>query len=216
MRHIKKGTEPISLKTYRNSKTPTPRYLNMDSGVREAVKKQLLNEQNSLCTYCMQKIESSKMKVEHWFPRHSESAELQKEGEQKELDYSNLLAACKGIISIGSDRFEHCDTSKKNKIVSINPLNNIHIQQIHYGKQGEIFSKDTTHQTEIDDVLNLNIRELKERRRKLLTTFRKGLSEKSKKGKTVNLNAELKKWQDQTRPFCMVIISYLEKKIAQN
>jgi uncharacterized protein (TIGR02646 family) len=188
----------------------------MDAEVREVVKSQLLSEQNSLCAYCMQKIETSKMKIEHWFPRNSDDANLQKEGEQKELDYNNLLAACKGVISIGRDKFEHCDASKKNQTISLNPLHESHIQQIYYGKKGEIFSKNTTHQTEINDVLNLNTKELKERRRKLLTTFRKGLSEKSKKGKTVNLNAELKKWQDQTRPFCMIIISYLEKKIAQN
>jgi len=98
----------------------------------------------------------------------------------------------------------------------VSPLNKVHVRSIHYDNQGEILSKNITHQTEINEVLNLNTPELQKRRRTLLTTFRKGLSDKSKKGKTVNLSAELKKWQDQTRPFCMVIITYLEKKIAQN
>lgn len=216
MRHIKKGKEPILLGNYRNSKTPTPRYLEMDAEVRNTVKNQLLSEQNSLCAYCMQKIKTPKIKIEHWFPRHSEEKENQKEGIQKELDYGNLFATCKGIISIGNNKFEHCDTSKKNEFITLNPLDNNHIQQISYGKQGAILSNDTTHQTEIDVILNLNTPELKRRRRELLLVFRNGLRLRKQKGKTVNLTTELKKWQDQTRPFCMVIITYLEKKIAQN
>ena len=81
---IKKNSEPRSLTEYK--KTVNSSFDNLPSNVKNDIRESLLKEQGYICAYCMKRIESSDVKIEHYKARNSEN----------ELDYKNLLAVCKG------------------------------------------------------------------------------------------------------------------------
>jgi uncharacterized protein (TIGR02646 family) len=84
MKRIVKGKEPKSLLEHRlKSFADYDNYPEKDK-LRES----LLTEQGYICCYCMQRIDDSNMKIEHW-KSQDDYPELQ-------LDYNNLLGACKG------------------------------------------------------------------------------------------------------------------------
>lgn len=178
----------------------------LTKGKRE-VKEQLLNEQHHSCAYCTAKISFEKMKVEHWYPQE----ESGKPGNtNRDLDYSNLLAVCQGCTVSG---IEHCDTSKKNRLIDISPLRSEHIDAISYASfSGKISSRNEKHQEELDSVLKLNIDLLAAKRKSLLNHFKLGLHRKYK-GRRANYPLELRKQKAKNAPFGMIIIRYLEGKI---
>ncbi|MGB0930831.1 MAG: retron system putative HNH endonuclease, partial [Chitinophagales bacterium] len=130
MKWIKKGKEPTQLKEYRNSGGEWDDF-SLEKG-KEELKDQLLTEQKSLCAYCMGAIRSNTMKVEHWHPRAIYP--------NKKLDYKNLLAVCQGCYGSGTTQQQHCDTSKGDRIVEINPQEKNHINALSYKNNGEIYS----------------------------------------------------------------------------
>lgn len=202
MKQIIKGKETKQLNHHRNSGGTWDDF-SLDKGKKET-KEQLLKEQNNLCAYCTRSINFKNMKLEHWCARSTCPTD-------RSLDYSNMLAACKGI----SGKEQHCDTSKADILINLDPRNQNHIQQISYKMStGKIQSSNSTHQHEIDQVLRLNIDTLKKERKTIITTLKLGLHKKYK-GKVANYQKELKKWEDQTKPFCMIAIAYLDKKVLQ-
>ena len=82
---------------------PNASYQDLPSDVKEILKKSLLDEQQELCAYCMRKITSNDMKIEHYYSQSSEP--------DKQLEYSNLLAVCKGFEG-KSNKQQTCDTKK--------------------------------------------------------------------------------------------------------
>ncbi len=155
MRQILKGKEPHSLAKHRATGGIYDAYRDTD-GLRAA----LVDEQRGLCCYCMRRIseDGGKMKIEHW---HCTSRYP-----DEELDYGNLLGACKG--GEGSPYgVQHCDTRKANRDLQWNPADPRRRieERIKYGADGTIRSTDATFDDQLNDVLNLNVSHIKDRRR---------------------------------------------------
>lgn len=206
MRYIRKMPEPRALAQHRSAGGTWDNF-SLDKGKKE-VKEQLLKEQHHLCAYCTSVIRFDKMKVEHWQP--------QKHFPKKELDYSNMLAVCMGCFSRKEKNTLHCDSSKQDTIIDLNPQNQDHINCIFYElPSGCIKSSNATHQYELDEVLNLNIAPLRNDRKRILSAFIKYIRKKYK-NRGANWQSELKKWKNKNEPNAMIIVKYLEKKVRQN
>ena len=159
MRSIVKGPEPTSLTTHRS--TPHGDYDNYAD--KDALRRALVTEQRGLCCYCMCRIasEANAMKIEHWRNRRDHLAE--------ELDYQNLLAACRG--GEGQPfRLQHCDTRKGNRGLRWNPANpRRRIEdRVSYANDGTIQSDDHVFDQQLNDVLNLNLPKIRNHRMAIL------------------------------------------------
>ena len=200
MNWIKKKQEPKKLTFFRNAGGTWDTFSQHEG--KEDVKNQLLTEQYHLCAYCTNRISFEKMKIEHWCARNTCKT-------NRNLDYTNLFAVCLGCYNSGE--FFHCDTSKKDILIELNPLIKHHIQATFYFKSGEISSSNATHKKEIDTVLNLNIEPLKKARKTVLNTFRRELHKKYK-GKKANYAKLLERWKNRKIPHSMIVVRYLEQK----
>lgn len=162
MRAITKGREPRSLVEHRaNAHCDYANYADKD-GLRAV----LVRDQRGLCCYCMTRVEATGtgMKIEHWRCqlRHAEL----------ELAYSNLLAACLGGHGQPEDK-QHCDTRKGERDLKFNPADPSHRmeQRIRFESDGTIASGDADFDAQLNDVLNLNLALLKNRRKFVLTAI---------------------------------------------
>lgn len=162
MRVIDKGVEPRSLVQHRA--TPNSDYANLGNGAKQDLRDALVREQRGLCCYCMTRIESTResMKIEHW--------RSQSHYEALELTYSNLLGACLGGHG-QPEALQHCDTRKKERDIRFNPADPIHRidQRIQFQADGTIASSDVEFNTQLSDVLGLNLPLLKNRRKGVLS-----------------------------------------------
>ena len=166
MIRIIKTWEPKELTQFKKKGNMKYSDLDSDEGkiVKQKLQESLCSEQFGLCAYCMNRITPETMKIEHFFPQNGINKTL---GLQKSLDYSNMLAVCDGgelynkIHNLSSKRNLHCDASKQNKSLSLNPSvkNEFMQMKIRYSSNGKIHSDsiNTNFQKEIDSVLNLNI-----------------------------------------------------------
>lgn len=158
MKAIVKRNEPASLIEHRASQHAS--YENLD---KENVRASLLAEQGHICCYCMKRIPETNVmppgsKIEHFL--------CQDEHPQEELNYNNMLLACLGNEGF-SEHLLTCDTRKGKTKFSINPSSrerNIE-DLIKYKPNGEIYSSDVTLNAELESILNLNVKALKDNRR---------------------------------------------------
>jgi uncharacterized protein (TIGR02646 family) len=208
---ILKQREPQAWINYR--RTPGVAYQALPE-LRQA----LLEEQGYICAYCMRRIpvrdrlqarnddigETSRIEHIHSRERYTERA----------LDYTNMVICCPGMI----DGTAHCDRSKANQDISFTPLE-AHIQSsITYGtKDGEIKSDNRAWNGEINIALARNNPLLKRNRVQVLAGIRAVLEKK--KWKKTELEKRLEEWQGfkdgKKKPYCGIVIWYLEKKIRQ-
>jgi uncharacterized protein (TIGR02646 family) len=210
MRTIVKRAEPASLAEYRA--TPGASY----DGFRDkdTLRSYLVNEQRGLCCYCLSRIraEYNAMKIEHWHSQLRYGAE--------QLDYSNLLGACKGNEG-KLRRDQHCDTFKGDRDLSRNPANQMHRvgELTRFVGDGRISSDDPVFAAELDIVLNLNQRLLVNDRRAVLDAFAAAMPSRGPLQR-----ATLKKWlldwngestDGELRPFCQVVVYWLRKRLAR-
>ncbi len=203
MKYIKKQAEPRQLAEFRNKGGTWDTFARGDG--KKEVKEQLLAEQNGLCAYCTASIRFDTMKVEHWCSQNECP-------EDRDLDYTNLLAVCKGKYRGANGDYEHCDTSKKAVLIELNPQEQSHIAQLSYTNNGIMKSSNAIHQKELNSILNLNIAPIQKARKTILETLKLGLNRKYK-GRKANYAKELKIWQRYDKPHCMIIIQYLERKM---
>ena len=159
---FEKSSPPRQLTTYKRQ--AGARYP-MDSDVREAVIRELLIDQHYLCAYCLGHIDASSAQIEHWEPRSIAPA--------KSLDYSNMLAVCKGNIYQCSPVNAHCDRSRRNQALKYHPSGNRHIEHTVNYKGGRIFSEEIDWNEQLQNVLNLNCGRLPEAREAALRAFLK-------------------------------------------
>jgi uncharacterized protein (TIGR02646 family) len=206
MRNIPKTSEPTSLTQHRCGV-----YSGYDNYIeKDDLRSSLVDEQRGLCCYCLQRIrpDSESMKIEHW-----QSQDLYPE---RQLDYSNLLGACRGGEGQKPDK-QHCDTRKGNLDLKFNPANPLHDVEgkIHFLGNGTIEADDSQFSKETNEVLNLNERALVRNRKAVLQAFRQALMQN--RSSDADLRKELRKWNgdngDDLEPFCQVVIYYLRKKI---
>ncbi len=172
MRMIAKGAEPVSLTTHRS--TPHCDYDNYPD--KDTLRTALVAEQRGLCCYCMCRIEErpASMKIEHWRCRANYP--------ERELDYRNLLASCRGGEGMARDR-QHCDTSKADDDLLWNPADSQRRveNRIRYGTDGAIQSDDPRFDRQLNDVLNLNLPRIRNQRK-------------------ASLDSVLQWWRRQRRP----------------
>lgn len=161
MRAISKGAEPATLITHRSTQHGS--YGNYSSADKQELREALVKEQRGLCCYCMDALvaSASSMKIEHW--------QCQETYPDRQLDYSNLLGACLGGEGLPGHK-QHCDARKGMKDVKFNPSDPNHKieQRIYYQLDGTIASTDVDFNTQLNDVLGLNLPALKERRKAVI------------------------------------------------
>lgn len=208
MKRIVKGKEPQSLLEHRLK--PHTDYDNYNE--KDNLRRALLTEQGYICCYCMQRISDKKMKIEHW--------KSQDEYPDLQLDYNNLLGACKG--GEGSPKhLQHCDTKKGNTEITINPLDTIKNCEdfIKYRGNGEICSGDEAINSELDEVLNLNQTLVNNRREVLELVIQKLTKERPKGNWTAAmLTQKINEWSNKQengkyKPYCQIVIYHLKKKL---
>jgi len=211
MRTILKGREPASLTEHRA--TPGADY----DGYRDkdTLRAYLVAEQRGLCCYCLSRIypEYRLMKIEHWHCQANHTTE--------QLDYSNLLGSCLGNQG---HKDEHCDTRKGKRDLSRNPANPAHRVEdvIHFQSDGRIRSTDPAFDTELNDVLKLNLPFLVKNRIATLDALLSELKALDKRGPWSRevLEKRLQDWNGESntgdlRPFCQVAVYYLRKRLAR-
>jgi hypothetical protein len=152
------------------------------------------------------------MKIEHW--------RCQENYPDKQLDYHNLLGACMGNEGHRADE-QHCDTRKGNLDLSKNPANPAHrIEELRYLADGTVRSDDPVIEAEIDSVLNLNYKFLKNNRKATLDAFVAQLPKTGTLPRT-QLIRWLTEWNGdepgtaELPPFCAVVVYWLRKRLAR-
>lgn len=209
MKPITKGVEPASLTAHRRmSYSDYDNYKEKDE-LRDA----LVEEQRGLCCYCMGQISSDwgTMKIEHWRCRSRCKC--------KQLDYSNLLGACLGGAGY-SRRFQHCDTYKGNKDLRWNPADPSHNieTRLLYTADGSIESDDDEFNTQLQEVLNLNLSLLMAQRKRVLDAILEWWEHEKKQGPVPR--GILKQKRDQwtggagvLQPYCQVVVWWLDQRL---
>lgn len=213
MRAITKAAEPPSLIAHRQ--TPHCDYDNYVD--KPALRQALVAEQRGLCCYCMDRIRNgpTTMKIEHW--------QCQAGYPSEQLTYRNLLGACLG----GEGQplhLQHCDTRKGDRDLQWNPGDSSHHvdSRVRYEPNGTIRSDDRVFDSELNEVLNLNLPLLKNHRKSVYDAFlewwrhekrrlrgpvpRKCLERE--RARHVGGNGEL-------NPFCQVAIWLIEQKLTR-
>jgi uncharacterized protein (TIGR02646 family) len=188
MRTIKKGREPKSWTEHRN--TPGTAYDGRFGAApsREArmdLRQALVSEQGFLCCYCMSRIEpDERMKVEHWVPQSGDR--------DCDLDYRNLLGACRG----GEGEvpwLQHCDTAKGNQRLSFHPARDDVSRLFTYRADGAIVATDPKAEDDLH-ILRLNdIETLKRNRRAAMFAVHAWLDRSENKGRSLSRAEILKR-----------------------
>lgn len=212
MRAITKGNEPKELTDYR--KNPNATYKDLSENfisIKNKIREQLLQEQGYLCAYCMSRIDSTQMKIDHWHSRNQYPAE--------QLDYPNMLGACEGGEGKASKN-QTCDTCKGSKKLKYNPANPSHRieNQIRFLGTGKIESDDAEFDDELNKVLNLNHSRLRENRKAIWDAIHGTLSRTL--GTPAEIDNHLIEWSTpnaagQLRKYCAVAVYYLRKRLAK-
>ncbi len=197
---INKNNEPSGLKAYKKEmqlqgkkityedENAFTKYLTYQNQQNEnaflELRKALLKEQKFICCYCGQWIENvvnengvPQMKTEHFYPKKAKIAKygvLAEEWSNKQLDYENVLAACKG--NENSLMGKHCDTQKDNTPLRylMNPATSAYRPIFRYlvkPNTKEVVIKPLKNignvvavEAEMKEVLNLNENSLKAKR----------------------------------------------------
>ena len=153
MIEIKKGKEPHELLSYR--KKAGANYDDMDC--KQTVLESLMREQGYLCAYCMRRIPEERelpvgvkpATIEHWEAQS-------KTGEDKRLDYSNMLAVCAGNRGCGDKKNMTCDAKRGNAVLTVDPRKPETVSQISYRSNGIIFSDNPDIDRDLNETLGLN------------------------------------------------------------
>jgi len=225
MKQITKNEEPRSLLQHR-AKGGT--YAGLIHETKEELRSSLLVEQGYICCYCMNRI-PKKLKeeeIEKNFPSSKiEHVKCQSQNSNQELNYQNLLLACNG--NHGSPKImQTCDTHKGESDLSFNPSateRNIE-SYIKYKSNGEIFSDDAIINTELNEVLNLNTKDLKDIREIFYKNIQNKiiLEGKKRKGKDIQKRFyEIEKENLLTltggkyTPYCMIGVYMINKRLSK-
>lgn len=167
MRAFTKSPEPKAFLQYRSSRQD-PNLAAGNFPDPPALRAVLLDDQGHLCCYCMSRIETGRMKIEHLLS--------QAKHEEGRADWSNLLAACRG--NEGRPLAEqHCDSRKGERALGLHPFSPA-TKRIRYLGDGRLAIDDPALQADVDEVLNLNQRELKANRAQALSALLSELTNK--------------------------------------
>lgn len=213
MRNITKNPEPASLAAHRAQTHAT--YGNYQQ--KQELRAALVREQRGLCCYCLCRIVpiELQMKIEHWRSQRRYPAD--------QLLYGNLMGACKGgeLPQPGEERDvdRHCDTSKGDKDLSLNPAVDDVESTISYLKDGRVRSGDPVFNGELSSVLNLNSYAMVNQRKAVINSFLRLLPRRQ------NMTAEeweevARDWNgegdtDELREYASVVVFWIRKYMTR-
>ncbi|OYQ65434.1 TIGR02646 family protein [Pseudanabaena sp. SR411] len=209
MKKIIKQSEPRSLVEHRSQANAN--YDNYPD--KDDLRKSLLKEQGYICCYCMSRIKSDEMKIEHWQPQTKYTS--------RQLDYRNLLGACMGNQGARPQN-QHCDTRKGDSEITINPIEGDKNCEnlIKYRPDGKIYSDDVSINHDLNETLNLNLDFLKKNRSDALFLVIRKLDEKfsNKTWAKITVQREIDKLNTKDEngfydAYCQFIASYLKSKL---
>lgn len=222
MKYIEKTlkNEPASLKEYRS--TPGAGYNDCN---KIDIRLALLNEQGYICAYCNQRIKEGYDNNGQPFTsiEHYKAQTDDKIGDELKLNYLNMLGVCNGNKG-NPKHLQHCDKSRGNVELFINPIQKDCEQFIKYENDGTIYSDDERVDNDLDNILNLNNDRFIKGRKAVMDIAVKEMNRKykKKKGQTWSkrdLKTEIKYWEKRVEkkhhPFCQVAIFYLNKKLSR-
>lgn len=206
MRTIQKGLEPTTLTQHRQQ--PHADYDNYAD--KAALRQALVAEQRGLCCYCQSRIRATSdgMKIEHW--------QCQTGYPAQQLDFGNLLGACRGNEGQPIDK-QHCDTRKGNSDLCFSICDPAHPieRQVRFLGDGTIKADDSNIDKALNTVLGLNLPRLVNNRRAVLEAFQRCLQD----GRRVDPARELLKWggsvPGELPEFAQVVVYWLRKKQAR-
>lgn len=219
MNKINKTREPNTLTNYR-ARIPKADRLNENiyndfpdkrkedcrTNIPGNLRKQLIDEQGHICCYCMQRISCNNSRIEHF--------KSQEHNRNHQIAYRNLFIACNN--SEGENHtHQHCDVKKgDSELLSINLLSSHCINKIKYDKDCIIYSDNYAINSEINDILNLNVQILIDSRRKALSDLISQITIWTK----ANLNRLIVKYSSKNcdgkyAEFAGMIVWKLEKKV---
>ena len=95
----------------------------------------------------------------------------------------NLLAVCHG--NQGHKGREHCDTLKKDRKITVSPLNINCEKLVQFDPGGNVYSSNDKIEMELNDILGLNRQHIVEERRLLLDRVRDDIQNTAKKIKII-------------------------------
>lgn len=211
MKYILKSisNEPKSLKEHRS----TPGAIYNDCN-KPDIRQALLKEQGYICAYCMQRIDEEVdedglpiTRIEHY------EAQSGEKGEYLRLNFMNMLAVCTGDRGLADDLL-HCDKSRGNTPLTIDPRHKNCEHDIRYSPDGKIYSNKQEINKDLDEILHLNTPYLKNGRKTAMTVAKNNL----KSWNEGNIKQEINKWEQLNKrgkfqPFCQAAIYYLNKKL---
>jgi uncharacterized protein (TIGR02646 family) len=159
VRTIIKSAEPNSLTRHRTQAHSD--YVNYPR--KDELRTALVGDQKGLCCYCTGRIraEPNAMRIEHW--------QSQARYPQYQLAYGNLLGACLGGDGQAKPD-QHCDTKKGERALQWNPATAAHMieTRLRYLADGTVESSDVIFDTQLHEVLGLNLAYLKNSRKAVL------------------------------------------------
>jgi uncharacterized protein (TIGR02646 family) len=206
VRAIIKGPEPASLTAHRQ--TPQSDYDNY--AFKDDLRHTLVMEQRSLCSYCMGRIRraADAMTIEHWRCQSHYPAE--------QLNYRNLLGGCLGGQG-QPDHLQHCDTKKGDRDLQWNPSEPGHHvdTRLKYELDGTIRADDVVFNGQINDVLNLNLQQIKNNRKGVLTALLHWWkAERPAHARIEREIAERTNGVGELAPYSQVAVWWLRQKLA--
>jgi uncharacterized protein (TIGR02646 family) len=155
------------------------------------------------------------MKIEHW--------RSQRRYPLEQLIYTNLLGACKGgempHPDDERDVDRHCDTSKGDLDLTLNPATDDVEATISYLLDGRIRSSDRGFDAELSSVLNLNTFAMVNRRKAVVNSFlrllpkRQDMSRQEWEELARDWNGE--GHDDALREYCSVVVQWIRKYMVR-
>lgn len=231
---VKNKPTPLHHKLVEFQKDINGTYPNLTGEIKGDLLKALLREQGYICAYCMQTINENNSSIEHIIGQSFTDDNGDKLGEKNQLNYENLLAVCEGKSC--KDNL-HCDKSRanyqKNRPLFATPLQNRIMQNIKFSEKGMIYYKefleikeikklknhneldeDSNIKYDLQEVLNLNCENLKQKRSSLINVLKRLTDNGSNKEKVKKvLDKYSSKSSNKYKELTQVAIYFLSKKL---
>lgn len=211
MLRIQKGPPPRALLALRA--TPGADWGSVHGDQKREILDRLLAEQGHLCAYCSQRIHGAKRaaggshgSVEHWQARSSGA---------DPFEWTHLLAVC--TASVGRPRDQaHCDTRRGDRALRLHPAHPSEDVEglLGYHADGRIVPRrrDPGLVEELDEVLGLNIAELKQARAAVVTALERVFRD-ADLTRLHTLRTRLEAQGETREPFAGVSLYFLRRRI---
>jgi hypothetical protein len=150
------------------------------------------------------------MKIEHW--------QCQARYPAGQLNYQNLLGACLGGHG-QPGHLQHCDTRKGDRDLRWNPADPAHHieTRVRYGLDGTIRADNAVFDDHLNDVLNLNLPQIKNNRKGVLSALLDWWRTERPVPRA-RIEREIHERTNGTgdlTPYCQVAVWWLREKVAR-